>query len=751
MHVPDMISSARLHARPGSARTARATHGARTARVAQAAFTRGTTGFARTTRTARAGLATCVAWAAFALFAAPVLPGFAATLHVSPKGNDKADGTQAHPFASLERARDAVRDLRRGGSLRSDEAVTVLLHDGLFAREKPFVLSPEDSGTPNCPVVYTAAPGARPVIDGGRRITGWRRHDDRLWVADLPEVRSGAWRFRQLYVDGRLQRRARIPNEGFLRVAACPEGTPKKVNYHTDCLTFVFAPGDLRADWRNLQDVEVIVYHFWTDSHLPIASIDTATNLVTFAHRAGKTFTDDFSEDGARYIVENVFEGLDQPGEWYLDRPAGRLYYQPRPGEDPNRLEIVAPVAPALLRLEGDLKGSRFVSHVAFSGIAFAHTHFDLPKGNSNDKQGSASVTAAVTLRAARDIRFERNVFSLLGGWAVDLMAGCRGITLSRNALRDLGAGGFRVDGGTAANPPWERTEENTIADNVVERYGREWPSACGILLMNTAGNRVLHNRIADGYYTGISVGWVWGYQRSVARDNRIEGNHIHDIGHGLLSDMGGIYTLGPAPGTVLRGNRIHDVDANHYGGWGIYHDEGSSSLLVENNVVYRTKFAPFNIHFAKEVVVRNNIFALGRIDQLSRGRAEPHKSVFFEGNIIYWREGELLSKNWKDVPYEFHFHPKDKKGKRTVNETFDFDWNLYFNPSRPLPEIKFADGNWEAWRKRGKDVHSLFADPKFADPDKGDFRLPPDSPAFRIGFRPFPLDQAGPRPETAR
>ena len=225
-----------------------------------------------------------------------------------------------------------------------------------------------------------------------------------------------------------------------------------------------------------------------------------------------------------------------------------------------------------------------------------------------------------------------------------------------------MAAGGIRVNGGTDRNPPWERTRNNRITDNWLHHYGQDYPSAVGMLLMHTEGNTVAHNHIHHGGYTGISIGWVWGYTRSVSQNNRIEFNHIHHIG-GVLSDMGGIYTLGVSPGTVIRNNHIHDVDANHYGGWGIYHDEGSTHLLVENNVVHHTKFAPFNIHFAKEVTVRNNIFALGKLEQVSRGRVEPHKSVFFENNIVYWREGELFSKNWKDVPYTFHFHPKDTIG----------------------------------------------------------------------------------------
>jgi hypothetical protein len=211
---------------------------------------------------------------------------------------------------------------------------------------------------------------------------------------------------------------------------------------------------------------------------------------------------------------------------------------------------------------------------------------------------------------------------------------------------------------------------------------------------------------------------------------------------------MGGIYTLGVSPGTTVRNNLIHDVDANQYGGWGIYHDEGSTHLLVENNVVYNTKFAPFNIHYAREVTVRNNIFALGRLEQLSRGRNEPHKSVFFERNIVFWREGKLYSQNWKDVPYEFHINPTHtaKHGLAKMTSTFECDWNLYFNPTLKLDEVKFAGATWAEWHKRGKDLHSQYADPRFVDVDRADFRLQPDSPAWALGFQPIDLSQVGPR-----
>lgn len=673
------------------------------------------------------------------------LPTFGeTTFYVSPDGSDTASGqSSASAFKTLSRARDAVRVARTSG--QQTPPYSVLLLDGVHTLMEAVVFTPEDSGTDASPITYGAAPGARPVISGGRRITGWRQTSNGHWEVTLPAVKQGHWRFRQLYVNGIKRQRARIPNEGFLRVAGFPDGG-KEVHYHTDCQRFAFAPGDLDPDWTNLTDVEVIVYHFWTDSHVPIQSIDQATNIVTFQHKAGKVFTDDFSSDGARYIVENVYEGLDQPGEWYLNHKTGVLSYLPMPGEDMASLEVVAPVAPALLRFQGDALPGDYVEHLRFENLAFEYTNFDLPPGNSNDRQGSASVTAAIQLTGTRHCQMTHCRVQNLGNFAVELSQGCTHNHFTHNSFRFLGAGGFRINGGSEKDPPRLRTGWNTVAHNVVDHFGQEFPSAVGMLLQHTQGNRVEHNHIHHGGYTGISIGWHWGYQRSISRDNVVAYNHIHHIGQGLLSDMGAIYTLGISPGTVIRNNLIHDVEANHYGGWGIYNDEGSSHLLIENNVVYNTKFAGYNIHFCKEVTVRNNIFALGRLQQLSRSRQEPHKSVFFENNIVYWKEGVLLDKNWRDKPYTFHFHSKNASGTREVTSTFDMDWNLYFNPTLELSEVTFNKLSFADWQKAGKDRHSLYADPKFVDPEKHDFRLQPDSPAFALGFQAIDLDRVGPQ-----
>jgi parallel beta-helix repeat protein len=175
----------------------------------------------------------------------------------------------------------------------------------------------------------------------------------------------------------------------------------------------------------------------------------------------------------------------------------------------------------------------------------------------------------------------------------------------------------------------------------------------------------------------------------------------------------------------VIRNNVIHDVDSRGYGGWGIYTDEGSTGILIENNVVYRTKSGGFHQHYGKENVVRNNVFAFAREGQIIRSRKELHLSFTFERNIVYWNEGPLLGKTWSD-------------------DKFQLDYNLYWN-SAGKP-VQFDGKPLADWQKRGQDVHSMIADPLFVDPAGGDFRLKDGSPALRLGFRQIDVGPVGPR-----
>jgi parallel beta-helix repeat protein len=187
---------------------------------------------------------------------------------------------------------------------------------------------------------------------------------------------------------------------------------------------------------------------------------------------------------------------------------------------------------------------------------------------------------------------------------------------------------------------------------------------------------------------------------------------------------MGCIYSLGVQPGTVERNNLCHDVTRYAYGGWGIYTDEGSSQIVIENNVVYHTEDAGFHQHYGRENIVRNNIFALGQEAQLRRTRKELNRGFTFEHNIVYWKEGKLLDGIWSG------------------DDQFLLDYNLYYQVGG-LP-IHFGKESLAEWQKRGQDLHSLVADPLFADPEHGDFTLKPSSPAAKIGFLPIDMSQVG-------
>lgn len=155
-----------------------------------------------------------------------------------------------------------------------------------------------------------------------------------------------------------------------------------------------------------------------------------------------------------------------------------------------------------------------------------------------------------------------------VGYYCVDIQNSAS-LLIAGNTLRDMGAGGVKINGATASEPREERTHHITVCDNLICEGGRQFLAGIGVLSMHANHVRIAHNEIHDLYYTGVSCGWVWGYAESASFDNVIEYNHIYDIGHFVLSDMGGIYTLGVQPGTVIRYNLIHDIEKANYGGWG--------------------------------------------------------------------------------------------------------------------------------------------------------------------------------------
>jgi hypothetical protein len=625
--------------------------------------------------------------------------------------------------ATPQEARDAVRALkRRPGGLEGP--VTVRLRPGTYALAEPLVLTPEDSGTEKAPITWEAA-GPGVVLSGGRAVGGWKEEDVRgrkLWVAEVPEVKAGRWYFHQLWVDGRRRPRARHPNDGFLTVEAVPDvkpDTPRTPGQNR----FEFRPGDVKQ-WDNLDDVDLVVLHLWVGVRMPVASVDLERNLVTSTARSRRKLVE--GRAMARYRVENALELLDEPGEWYLDRKSGRLYYWPMPGEKIDQVRAVAPALRQVLRLEGKPEAGKFIEHVTFRGLTFSHTEHWPARDDPADVQAAADVSSAVAGDGLRRCRFERCAVEHTGNHGLHLAGGCQHNEVRRCALRDLGAGGVRIGEMQVRAEKDRQTLDNVVADCHIHDGGHVYHQAVGVWVGQSGDNRIEHNHIHDFYYTGISVGWTWGYGPSVAARNVVEGNHVHDLGKGWLSDLGGVYTLGARPGTVVRGNLFHDVAAHAYGGWGVYFDEGTTGVEAVNNVVVRTTHGGFHQHYGKDNLVRNNVFALGKSAQLRRSRVEDHLSFTFERNVVFFTEGDLLDGRWDD-------------------DKVRLSHNLYWKPGG---DVRFGTLTLAQWQAKGKDEGSVVADPLLEFPEGGGVNFRPGSPAARVGFEPFDLSKVGPRPE---
>jgi hypothetical protein len=663
-----------------------------------------------------------------------------ADFYVAPGGNDAWSGTLAEPnadasdgpAATLKQAQLLVRALKAAQPDRR-QPIVVAVRGGTYTLDEPIRFGPQDSGTEAAPVVYEACAGERPVLSGGRQITGWQLDNQGRWYVDLAEVKSGAWSFAQLFVDDQRRFRPRVPKQGYYQIAAQCEPSPKAAGRGHD--RFGFAPGQIDPAWANLNDVEVIAFHNWATSRLRIASVDAESNVVTLSGNTQGNSSWAQLVKGHRFFAVNVREALGEPGQWYLDRPTGRLTYVPREGERPDRTVVVAPRLERLLLVAGDVEKRRFVEHVVFRGLTFAHTNWYTPPRGQSFPQAEINLGAAVAAMAARHVAFESCAIRHVGEYAIGFGLGCRDNRVEGCELVDLGAGGVKIGsalpsewGDTRAAPGDEEAlvSQHTIRNCLIAHGGRLHPAAVGVWIGHSPYNVVEHNEVLDFYYTGFSVGWVWGYSPSQAHHNDVGFNHVHDIGQGVLSDMGGIYTLGVSPGTVIHDNRFHDVVSFDYGGWGLYTDEGSTGIVMKNNVVYRCSRGCFHQHYGKENRVENNILAYGGQHQIQRTRTEEHVSFFFERNIVYWDNGSpLLGSNWRDDNFRLDYNDYYLTGDRPIT----FPGNLTF-------------AQWQ--EKRGQDEHSIVADSRLVDPAKDDFRLQPDSPAFALGFKAFDQSRAG-------
>jgi parallel beta-helix repeat protein len=621
------------------------------------------------------------------LFAAIAAP--AQQITVSPTGS----------IRTLAQARDAARIQRGSGKTGP---ITITIRAGTYFLPETLTLGPEDSDT-----IWQAAHGEHPIISGGRIISGWTKTSSTAWTADAP----GPY-FHQLFVNGNRATRARTPNNTFLLFDG--HGAPHQplhLHFHGD---------DIRQQWAADPDVEVVGFMAWSDFRVPILRLDTKSHLADL----GST-QDSADEQNARYFIENSPDALDAPGEWYLSRASQKLSYIPLKGEDMQHSQVIAAGLQQLISLQGKPESNTFVRNIVFRGLTFEHADWDTGPQGYFDLQAGLPASSALTAIGAVNLRVEHCTLAHSGGYAIELGRGSKHNHILANEFYDLGAGGIKLGEPALRPADAEQNYDNEIADNHIHDLGHVYAGGIGIWVLQSGRNQIIHNHVHDLFYTAISVGWTWGYGQNQSSGNLIAFNDLHDIGKDMLSDMGGIYTLGIQPGTIIQNNLVHDISAFTYGGWGIYLDEGSSNILVQDNVVFACKSAGFHQHYGADNIIRNNIFAFNREHQLMRTRAEQHISFTLENNIVFFNQGDLLGSNWSDG----HFITRK---------------NLYYDTRST--NIRFADKSFTDWQASGQDQGSLISNPLFINPQKFDFHLQPDSPALKLGFHQIDLTTVGPR-----
>ncbi len=657
-------------------------------------------------------------------------------LVVSPDGDDENPGTEEMPLRTLLGAKEKLKEIK--DSISADEEITVWFRTGTYLIDKEVKFTADDFTN----VVYRSVPGEDVVFSGAAEFSDWTEGEINGIKALVTDVNTDEIYFRSLFKGEERLPVSVWPEEGSFTVkyadikdAVNPDDESGFFKLH---MAFYANEKEI-MDFANVRDVNVRIMHKWCDDILPLHSVDTATGRVQVRKPAAMTI-----EENDNYVYENVREVVKEAGEWYLDRSEKKLYYIPCKGETAENLVLSAPMTDSFIKMNG-------ISDITFSGIRFVNTDWDFVSGTLNiwptDKtnpiyqnaeyeathpQASYETPGAITVSDAENVNFINCTFRSVSNTAVMFKENVQNCTVDACVFDEIGGNAVFING--AYSIP-ATTKNISVTNCEINEYGRIYNFSIGVLLCHASDCVIANNEIHDGWYTAVSVGWVWGYGENPTDNIQVKNNLIYNIGNGWLSDMGGIYTLGIQPNTVLSGNVIYNVGCyggeQGYGGWGIYLDEGSSEILVEKNLVYDCSSQAFHQHYGRDNVIRNNIFAFGGEGIFRITRNEEHNSLFLENNILVSDDRVMY---W---------------------ETIAMDWfvdnnNLYWDYGRRAvysgSSTKIGDReNIVNMIGRGYYNNAVFADPIFKDAANRDFTLAENSPAFETGFEAWEYE-AGPK-----
>ena len=663
-----------------------------------------------------------------ALCATPASAAEGLTFYVAVDGNDAWSGRLASanaaktdgPLASLQGARDAIRKLKKASGVpRGGLAVEVAA--GRYQLAQPLELAAEDSGADDAPIVYRARQGAEVRLLGGREVTGWKpvaapdelaRLDPaargKTFVADLKaqgitdfgEVKAGhTWAQSdpglELFFADEPTTLARWPNEGFTKIPSVLGPTPVDIRGTKGCKEGIFSyEGDRPARWRGQPDVMLHGYWFWdwADQRLKVESIDAEKHSITLAAKPQHHYG---FRKGQWYYAYNVLCELDRPGEWWLDRAQGKLYFWPPTAIEKSRA-VVSSLPAALIAKKAEC--------LTFQGFTIEGTR-----------------GTAVQVSQGRRVRLLGCTIRNTGNAAASLNGrecGAIGCDIAQTA-----GGGVSIDGGDRKTlTPGRMFVENCHIRN----FGRWNPVYKPAVSLSGVGNRMAHNLIHDAPHMAVSFS---------GNDHVIEYNEIHSVVY--ESNDAGVMYAGYNPtmrGHEIRHNYIHHVYGYQSRGCvGVYLDDMFCSAHIAGNVFYKVPRAAF-IGGGRDSLVENNLFV------------DCKPALHIDARALGWAAAgvETLKKRLAEMPYEQE--PWRSRFPQLLKYLDD-------EPAVPKGNVVRRNvcwgGRWDEIEKKAQphvrlEENLVDVDPRIVNFEKGDFRLQADSPAWKLGFQAIPVEKIG-------
>ncbi len=684
-----------------------------------------------------------------------------ADFYVSPLGSDSWSGMLAEPtadgndgpFATLERARDAVRLLKKSKSTD----ILVHLRGGTYVLEETVVFGPEDAGAGDSTITYAAYPGEKPVISSGREIKDWEKVDVKL--PGLPEQALGnVWvanvskHFLALYDD-----------EGMLPRAQSERFVPLQGGSSTE---LHFPEGRLK-NWSNVEDVEILVRptRAWIMNVLPLKSIDQDAGIA----RTSIPATYAMQKYGC--WVENVLEELDEPGEWVLNTMEGKVYLWPR-GKSP----VMAPQLIEFIRIEGKIDKQGPVDipvrNLCFRGLTFKHgERYTLAQddaGLQHDWDMFDKGNALVRLRGTENCVVEQCHFLHSGSGAIRVdLHGMHNI-ISDNHIEHMGGGGILLCGYGPGTK--DVNKKNLIYNNHIHHVGEIYWQSPGLYICQSGENRVANNLIHHTNYTALIISGIvirffqepdkresvrtirWHEIGKLpenltpddvshylhTRNNLVELNEIHHAMQ-ILGDGNGIYIRGAGPGNVIRRNYVHHLVAETNAQGAIRTDGGQMDTLIAENLIYKCRSQGMTLKLNNRF--ENNIIAdviapRGTYLKIVEG---PMKGASNKRNIFY---SSLADCNFISEPGGGTGRVgEDRRGRMPARmKDIESDHNIYYCKA----DQSLSDRVLKKLQSDGVDGNSLSVDPMFMDPENGDFRFRPGSPAKSMGIVEIDLSTIG-------